>query len=71
VNTLTKQGLVLVPRLLCDALRWQPQVAALSDLAECWVADHTRSDTMAGVTASVLRDAPFEKLALAALSMGG
>jgi len=35
----------------CDELLWQPQVAALSDLADCRVADHTRSDTMAGVAA--------------------
>jgi pimeloyl-ACP methyl ester carboxylesterase len=55
----------------CDELLWQPQVAALSDLADCRVADHTRSDTMAGVAASVLRDAPFEKFVLAGLSMGG
>src|SRR5262249_15111648 len=38
---------------------------------KCWVADHTRSDTMAGVAADVLSDAPFERFALAGLSMGG
>ncbi|HEY6241307.1 MAG TPA: alpha/beta fold hydrolase [Burkholderiales bacterium] len=66
-----RQGLVLIPGLLCDRLLWEPQVAALTDLAECWVADHTRSETMAGVAADVLRDAPFENFALAGLSMGG
>jgi pimeloyl-ACP methyl ester carboxylesterase len=71
VNTPAKQGLVFVPGLLCDELLWQPQVAALADLADCWVADPTRSDTMAEVAAGVLRDAPFEKFALAGLSMGG
>ena len=66
-----KPGLVLVPGLLCDALLWEAQIAALSGRARCWVADHTRSDTMAGVAADVLRDAPFEDFALAGLSMGG
>jgi len=67
----TKPGLVLVPGLLCDELMWQPQLTALAAIADCWVADHTRSETMAGVAADVLRDAPFEKFALAGLSMGG
>ena len=66
-----KPGLVLVPGLLCDELMWQPQLAALAAIADCWVADHTRSEAMAGVAADVLRDAPFEKFALAGLSMGG
>ena len=64
-------GLVLVPGLLCDALLWEAQLKALEGFARCWVADHTRSDTMAGVAADVLRDAPFERFALAGLSMGG
>ena len=66
-----KPGLVLVPGLLCDELMWRPQLTALAAVADCWVADHTRSETMAGVAADVLRDAPFEKFALAGLSMGG
>src|SRR5256886_30928 len=66
-----KPGLVLVPGLLCDELMWRPQLAALAAGADCWVADHTRSETMAEVAADVLRDAPFEKFALAGLSMGG
>jgi pimeloyl-ACP methyl ester carboxylesterase len=66
-----KPGLVLVPGLLCDELMWRPQVSALAAVADCWVADHTRSETMADVAADVLRDAPFEEFALAGLSMGG
>lgn len=65
------QGLVLIPGLLCDRLLWASQVAALADVTECWVADHTRSETMAGVAADILRDAPFENFAVAGLSMGG
>lgn len=67
----TKPGLVLVPGLLCDALLWEAQVEALEGHIPCWVADHTRSDTMAGVAADVLREAPFERFAVAGLSMGG
>ncbi|HUL92826.1 MAG TPA: alpha/beta fold hydrolase [Burkholderiales bacterium] len=71
MNRGAKPGLVLIPGLLCDALLWEAQVAALADHTPCWVADHTRSDTMAGVAADVLREAPFERFALAGLSMGG
>lgn len=71
MNRGAKPGLVLVPGLLCDALLWKPQIEALEGHAACWVADHTRSDTMAGVAADVLREAPFERFALAGLSMGG
>jgi len=66
-----KPGLVLIPGLLCDALLWKAQIAALEGRIQCWVADPTRSDTMAGVAADVLRDAPFERFAVAGLSMGG
>lgn len=66
-----KTALVLVPGLLCDAQLWQAQVEALADIADIWIADHTRSDTMAGVARDVLADAPFTSFALAGLSMGG
>jgi pimeloyl-ACP methyl ester carboxylesterase len=66
-----KFPLVLVPGLLCDAQLWQSQVEDLADIAEIWIADHTRSDTMAGVARDVLADAPFASFALAGLSMGG
>jgi len=63
--------LVLIPGLLCDAQLWQPQVKDLADVADIWICDHTRSNTMAGVAADVLTDAPFATFALAGLSMGG
>jgi pimeloyl-ACP methyl ester carboxylesterase len=66
-----KTKLVLVPGLLCDALLWRAQLEQLPDVAEMWVADHTRSATMAGVARDVLGDSPFESFALAGLSMGG
>jgi len=71
MNRGAKPGLILVPGLLCDALLWQTQIGALEADIKCWVADHTRSDTMAAVAGDVLRDAPFERFALAGLSMGG
>lgn len=67
---LTRTPLVLVPGLLCDALLWQPQIDALADIAAPQVADHTRHDTMAGIAAAILAEAPPE-FALAGLSMGG
>jgi pimeloyl-ACP methyl ester carboxylesterase len=66
-----KSPLVLLPGLLCDAQLWQPQTESLSDIADIWIADHTRSETMAGVARDVLADAPFASFALAGLSMGG
>jgi pimeloyl-ACP methyl ester carboxylesterase len=66
-----KSPLVLIPGLLCDAQLWQAQAEALADIAEIWIADHTRSDTMAGVARDALADAPFASFALAGLSMGG
>ena len=66
-----KIPLVLVPGLLCDAQLWQHQVDGLADIADIWIADHTRSTTMAGVAADVLADAAFAGFALAGLSMGG
>ncbi len=63
--------LVLVPGLLCDALLWQPQIAGLGKSAECWVADHTRSDNMAQLAKDILDACPFKTFSLAGLSMGG
>jgi pimeloyl-ACP methyl ester carboxylesterase len=71
MSVLAKPALVLIPGLLCDALLWKDQIEKLGGQCRYWVADHTRSETMAGVAADVLRDAPFERFALAGLSMGG
>ena len=65
-----KIPLILLPGLLCDRALWEPQIAALADIAECSVADLTQADSMAGMAAGVLRGAP-ERFALAGLSMGG
>ena len=63
-------NLVLVPGLLCTKALWAPQLAALGDIAEMTVADHTRHDSMAAIAESILAVAP-ERFALAGLSMGG
>jgi pimeloyl-ACP methyl ester carboxylesterase len=63
--------LILLPGLLCDAALWAPQVGALSDDANPWIADLTRHDSIAEMAAAVLREAPVERFALAGLSMGG
>jgi pimeloyl-ACP methyl ester carboxylesterase len=65
-----KVNLVLVPGLLCTRALWAPQLAALADIADMTVADHTRHDTMADIARSILATAP-ERFALAGLSMGG
>jgi pimeloyl-ACP methyl ester carboxylesterase len=68
--TAMKTNLVLVPGLLCTKALWAPQIAALGDIAEISVADHTRHDSMEAIARSILAAAP-ERFALAGLSMGG
>ncbi len=65
-----KIPLVLLPGLLCDAALWAPQAAALSDIADPWVADLSRDDSLAAMARRVLSAAPA-RFALAGLSMGG
>jgi pimeloyl-ACP methyl ester carboxylesterase len=62
--------LVLVPGLLCTRALWEPQLAALGDIANMTVADHTRQDSMQGIARPILASAPAQ-FALAGLSMGG
>ncbi len=66
-----RPSVVFVPGLLCDWQLWQPQLEALAGRADTWVADVTRDDSMAGMAARVLSEAPFQRFALAGLSMGG
>jgi pimeloyl-ACP methyl ester carboxylesterase len=62
--------LLLLPGLLCDGRLWQPQVEAMSEIADIVIADMTRDDTIAGMVARALDVMP-EHFALAGLSMGG
>jgi pimeloyl-ACP methyl ester carboxylesterase len=63
--------LVLLPGMMCDARLFEPQIRELSGATEILVGDITRQDTMAALAAAVLAEAPFERFALAGLSMGG
>lgn len=65
-----KTPLVLLPGLLCDATLWQAQVAALSDIAQLWIADLTRDESITDMAQRVLGTVPL-RFALAGLSMGG
>ncbi|HLY54897.1 MAG TPA: alpha/beta fold hydrolase, partial [Stellaceae bacterium] len=66
----SREPLLLLPGLLCDAALWQFQLSALAEFAEPAVPDLTRSDSIAGLAADVLAAAP-RRFALAGLSMGG
>ncbi len=64
------QDLVLVPGLNCTGALFAPQMAALSGMARCHVADHGAASSLEEIAASVLGVAP-PRFALAGLSMGG
>lgn len=66
-----KTPLVLIPGLLCDPALWAEQIAGLADVADCWVADVTRDDSMPAMAQRLLDEAPFSRFSLAGLSMGG
>ena len=68
---INKLPLVLVPGLLCDAALWRGQVEDLADIAQPWVADVMRDDSMTAMARRVLAEAPAGRFALAGLSMGG
>jgi pimeloyl-ACP methyl ester carboxylesterase len=68
---INKLPLVLVPGLLCDAALWRGQVEDLADIAQPWIADVTRDDSMTAMARRVLAEAPSGRFALAGLSMGG
>ncbi len=70
MTDLIREPLVLVPGLMCTADLYRDQIAALQSGREVIVADHTRSDSMAGIADGVLATAP-PMFALAGLSMGG
>ena len=61
--------LYLLPGLLCDATVWAAQVQGLSDIAEIRTPDFLGHDSIAGMAAFVLDQAP-ERFAVAGHSMG-
>jgi len=68
---MVRTPLVLIPGLLCDALLFEPQVHALAETADCWIADCRSADSMQTLARKVLDECPFDQFALAGLSMGG
>ena len=64
------ETLVLIPGLACTSRLYEPQIAALSPEHTIIVADHAQDDSLQGIAARLLRDAP-ERFSLAGLSMGG
>lgn len=67
---MSRTPLVLIPGLTCTRALWERQIAALSDIADITIADHTKDDTMAAIARRILAAAP-PRFALAGLSMGG
>ncbi|HEV8014755.1 MAG TPA: alpha/beta fold hydrolase [Stellaceae bacterium] len=68
---MNKPSLAFIPGLLCDAALWRGQVEDLADMAEPWVGDVTRDDSVTAMAQRVLAAAPPGPLAIAGLSMGG
>lgn len=62
--------LVLLPGMPLDAALWEHQIAHLRDVAEISVGDVTGADSIAGLAAAVLAQAPG-RFVLAGLSLGG
>ncbi len=60
----------MLPGLICDQTVWQQQIEALSDVAECSVADYESLDSIPAMAEAVLRAAP-ERFSIAGHSMGG
>ncbi|WP_338617738.1 alpha/beta fold hydrolase [Pigmentiphaga sp. CHJ604] len=63
--------LVLIPGLLCNGVLWEPQRIGLHDRADIWIPDLSRDASLPEAVERMLADVPFERFALAGLSMGG
>lgn len=66
----TRETVILVPGLLCDADIWAHQIAALSPLYEVIVPDLTRHDSLPGMAQHILDGAPA-RFSIIGHSMGG
>lgn len=64
-----RETVILVPGLLCDETVWQHQKAALSAQYDVQIPDLTRHDSIFGMAAKVLADAP-PRFSIAGHSMG-
>lgn len=68
---MTSPSVLILPGLLEDADAFHAAVLGLRDVADVRVADMTRADSIAGLAASALEQAPDGPLHLAGHSMGG
>jgi pimeloyl-ACP methyl ester carboxylesterase len=68
--SLDSTPIVLIPGLTDSPRLYQDQLPTLFRFGPVSVGDHTRDETIAGIAARVLRDAP-PRFALVGLSMGG
>ncbi len=68
---MNKKNVFILPGLLEDADGFRQVVDALSDVAQCTVADLTRADTIAELAKEALKQAPAEPFGLVGHSMGG
>jgi pimeloyl-ACP methyl ester carboxylesterase len=64
-----RETVILVPGLLCDAVVWEHQIAALSPAYAVIVPDLTRQDSIAAMAADILAEAP-DRFSIAGHSMG-
>src|SRR5438105_963704 len=67
---MARTNVVFIPSQLLTADLWAAQRAALADIADTMVADHTRADTIAGIAQAILADCP-PRFVLIAHGMGG
>lgn len=63
--------LVLIPGMMCDGRLFAAQIDALSPYADIHIAEIIEADTMPELGRQVFAASPFERFAVAGLSMGG
>ncbi len=67
---MTREPVVFLPGLVCDAAVWERQVAAISTRRECVVAEYDELDSIPAMAQRVLSAAP-SRFCVAGHSMGG
>ena len=67
---MSRTPLLMIPGLACTKVLFSAQIPVLGRARQVIIGDHMVHDTMAGIAAHILKNAP-ERFALAGLSMGG